>query len=285
MIQNFKHPYYGQTFHFATKHHKEKALKPIFAKIGMHCSTVKIDTDKFGTFSGEVERVGRIRETLRLKLNAAIEVLPKERLFIASEGSFGPHPFYPFIQSDHEALLFIDRTLEIEIYAEEISTLTNHAEIEIRPGDDYQNFLKQIRFPDHGVILILKGKKNVVYKNLQDIYCLDEIINKSYQSDASSKLTLLTDMRAHRNPTRMEVIKKAGEKLIHLLQSLCPKCQTPGFSITEAIPGLPCEDCQKPTQVHKALIWKCVKCDYKEQKDRADQVKSANASECDFCNP
>ena len=85
------HPFSGETVYFATKHSKEKVLSPQLAKIGMNCVRTEVDTDRFGTFSGEVERVGSVRETLRLKTAAATEAHPEARFFLASEGSFIPH--------------------------------------------------------------------------------------------------------------------------------------------------------------------------------------------------
>ena len=122
--------YGGEKVFFATKHSKETVLKPILAKLGLECIRLDVDTDRFGTFSGEVERVGSVRETLRLKTDAAAKLNPGARFFLASEGSFGPHPLIGFVSSDHEALLFIDTKLKTEIYVEEISTKTNFAEVD-----------------------------------------------------------------------------------------------------------------------------------------------------------
>ncbi|HEY1079210.1 MAG TPA: DUF6671 family protein, partial [Bdellovibrio sp.] len=71
----------------------------------MSLVTAKVDTDLLGTFSGEVERRGAVREVLRAKIELAIKDRPKNRLFLASEGSFGPHPHLGFVPSDMEALM------------------------------------------------------------------------------------------------------------------------------------------------------------------------------------
>ncbi len=62
------HPFHGKTFYFATKHGKEELLKPLLAELGMDCIAIPVNTDEFGTFSGEVERTGSVRETLRKKI-------------------------------------------------------------------------------------------------------------------------------------------------------------------------------------------------------------------------
>ena len=58
----------------------------------------------------------------------------------------------------------------------------------------------------------------------------------------------------------MNVIKKGGEKLIESLGSLYPSCQTPGFSLSKGIAGLPFEECGILTSITKNVIWNCVNC-------------------------
>lgn len=279
------HKYSGENVFFATKHLKEIALKPLLAQLDLNCIPIEVDTDQFGTFSGEVERTSGVRETLRLKIQAAIKMRPEARFFLASEGSFGPHPFIGFIPSDHEALLLFDKKLNIEIYVEEVSTKTNHAEIEFGPSDDLDGFLSQIGFPEHGIIVKPKGNSTKVFKNLKTLHEVQQAVLNSFQESSEPKIILLTDMRAHFNPTRMDVIKKAGEKLIESLCSFCPSCHAPGFSISRSVAGLCCEECGLPTSIAKDVIWSCVKCEYTEQKKRPDGLRSVSASNCDFCNP
>lgn len=249
------------------------------------CVRADVDTDQFGTFSGEVDRVGTVRETLRLKTSAAVEINPEGRFFLASEGSFGPHPLIGLAQSDHEALLFVDKKLEIEIYVEEVSTETNHAEIEFGPGDNLHAFLKQVGFPEHGLIVKPKGNASVVFKNLQTTDAVRNAINDSFHASSKEKVILSTDMRASYNPTRMKIIEKAGAKLVEAIISLCPDCHIPGFAISKGIRGLPCEKCGEPTRITKEVIWSCVKCSYTEQKERPDGLRTVPASDCEFCNP
>lgn len=285
MGKDNKHPFSGESVFFATKHSKEKVLAPILEKLGLKCISAEVDTDKFGTFSGEVDRVGGVRETLRLKTVAAAKVNPDARFLLASEGSFGPHPFIGFVQSDHEALLFVDRKLNIEIYVEEISTVTNHAEIEFGPRDDLHGFLKQIGFPGHGIIVKPKGNKDTVFKNLQTFHAVGQAIIDAFLVSTEPKVVLSTDMRANFNPTRMKVIEKVGLKLMESLNSFCPECKTPGFAISRGLPGLPCEECGEPSRVSKDVLWSCVKCSYSDQKARPDGMRTIPASDCEFCNP
>lgn len=188
----------------------------------MRCETVKIDTDEFGTFSGEVERLGSVKDTLRKKIEAVTSVMPNARFILASEGSFGPHPDIGFIQSDHEVLLFFDKLSGLEIFAEELSTDTNHNQIECQPCHDLQSFLECARFPSHGVIVKTKGSSPKIFKDLTDWHKLGQAIVDAFLLSSERKVILSTDMRASFNPTRMSVIHKAGEKLIKRLTSFCP---------------------------------------------------------------
>lgn len=285
MDKGNRHPFSGESVFFATKHSKEKVLTPLLEKIGLKCILADVDTDRFGTFSGEVERVGGVRETLRSKTSAAAKANPKARFLLASEGSFGPHPFIGFVQSDHEALLFVDRKRNTEIYVEEISTETNHTEIEFGPTDDLHDFLKKIGFPEHGLIVKPKGNTVCAFKNLQSLHSIGQAIIDAFQVSNERKVILSTDMRANFNPTRMKVIEKVGLKLIEALNSLCPECKTPGFAISRGVDGLPCEECGLPSRISKDVVWNCVKCDYTEQKPRPDGIVTIPASDCEFCNP
>lgn len=285
MGKDNKHPFDGETVYLGTKHDKSIALAPHFSKIGMRCETVDVDTDLFGTFTGEVERTSPVKDTLRKKVQAVFRQKPEARFVLASEGSFGPHPFIGFIQSDHEVLLFFDRNTGLEVFADELSTETNHHEIEFGPKDDLQGFLDRVRFPSHGIIVRPKGSSPQVFKGLTDWGKLGQAIIDCFLVSSEPKVILSTDMRASFNPTRMSVIGKAGEKLFARLTSFCPSCAMIGFGPTRGIRGLPCSDCGFPTQVVKEVVFACLGCQLEESHEREDGLKFANPAECDFCNP
>jgi len=93
-----------------------------------------------------------------------------------------------------------------------------------------------------------------------------------------------TDMRAHRCPQRMEGIKQATLDLINNCKSVCPKCNTPGFVITEVLKGLPCGECGLATDVAKETVRCCKKCSYSEIHPIENKT-SAEPGECQWCNP
>ena len=83
----------GRRLVIATKHGKEEVLSPILEReLGVHCIILPtFDSDLFGTFSGEVERLDDAMFTARLKCEKAMEIAQCD-LAISSEGSFGSHP-------------------------------------------------------------------------------------------------------------------------------------------------------------------------------------------------
>jgi hypothetical protein len=97
-------PYLGQRIVLTTKHEKSLAIAPPFQEIlGANVSECPFDTDLLGTFSGEVERVGSALDCVRNKCERGLDLLGGD-LGIASEGSFGPHPYVPFIPGGQEIL-------------------------------------------------------------------------------------------------------------------------------------------------------------------------------------
>ena len=285
MKTQLKHPYEGQVVYFGTKHSKEQAIQAVLSGLGMTCKSVPIDTDEFGTFSGEIERQGSVKDALRRKIQKTFEAVPGANLALASEGSFGPHPFIPLIQSDHEALMFVDRELNIEIYVDEISIGTNFTEIEFGPRDNLDSFLERANFPSHAVIVKPKSKSNVVFKGLGSFHAVGQAIIDAFMVSDEAKVILSTDMRACFNPTRMKAIEKLGEKLVKRLSAFCSQCNAIGFGAPKSIDGLPCEQCGLPTQRILALQYFCLKCNHSETVPREDGLLLSSAANCEFCNP
>jgi Zn finger protein HypA/HybF involved in hydrogenase expression len=83
----------------------------------------------------------------------------------------------------------------------------------------------------------------------------------------------------------MKNIEKATYNLLEKINSLCPKCSTPGFDIIQRIQGLPCEWCSTPTTLTKAAIYKCQKCGFSKEKLFPNGKEFANPAQCMYCNP
>ena len=83
----------------------------------------------------------------------------------------------------------------------------------------------------------------------------------------------------------MKVIELATNKLINQINSLCPICQMPGFGITAAKEGLPCEICNYPTGSKISYIYSCQKCGYLEEEKYPKGKKTEDPMYCAICNP
>lgn len=275
----------GRKVVIATKHKKEEVIAPILEnELGLVCIVPKgLDTDKLGTFSGEVEREDDPITTLRKKCLMAIEASGID-VAIANEGSFGGHPTVFFAHADDELVMLVDKENGIEIIERELSLDTNFNGAEIKSVDKLIEFANRIGFPSHGIIL--KKEKNnhsVIIKVNRSIEELVE--NYNLIKNADNLAYAETDMRAMYNPTRMKVIAKATERLVIKIKSLCPKCNTPGFGVVEAMKGLPCEMCGLPTRSTLKHIYRCQKCNYQIENEFPFDKRVENPQFCDYCNP
>ena len=269
----------------ATKHQKENVIAPILEKeLGLSCFTdITFDTDTLGTFTGEVERELDPISTAREKCLRAMK-LNNCDLGIASEGSFGPHPSMFFISADDEFLIFIDALNNIEVIVRELSTSTNFNGREIQSQKELIAFAKDVGFPEHGLILRKSKNENTeIYKGITDI----ENLKKSFEQLHAKYNSVYaeTDMRAMYNPTRMDVIKKATEKLTQKIKSTCPQCQMPGFGITDAKKGLECSLCGSPTNSTLSYIYVCQHCQFTKEEMFPNKKTTEDPMYCDQCNP
>ena len=269
----------------ATKHKKETVIAPLFEQsLGVFpFIDEEFDTDQLGTFTGEINRELGPIETLRKKCLLAMEK-NKCDLGIASEGSFGAHPSYFFLNADDEFLIFIDKINKLEIIVRELSTDTNIGGQEISTMHHLIDFAKQVQFPSHG--LIIRKSKEDYSKIEKGIHSWEELkkVFNDFLIDRKS-VYVETDMRAHFNPTRMNVIEKAAKKLLEKILSECPKCFTPGFGATDVKPGLPCQQCAFPTKSTLSFVYQCAKCAHQVEEKYPHDKTTEDPMHCDVCNP
>jgi sulfur carrier protein ThiS len=273
----------------ATMHQKEQVIAPILEQeLGIKVIVpVDFNTDIFGTFSREIKRAGNQIEAARFKAEKALEITG-EKIAIASEGSFAPHPHLPYISSNKEIVIFVDQELDLEIIGEEFSIETNHNHQVVENLESAFDFAKQVGFPQHALIVMLNENpkdSSEVFKGINTEEKLLEAINLTLKKSPTGRIHIETDMRAMYNPTRMKNIEKATQNLISKIKSCCPKCSQPGFEITQRIQGLPCAMCSAPTLLTKAVIYQCKKCGFKEERLFPDGIELADPAQCMYCNP
>jgi len=281
-----KSSYYGSCFIITTKHAKSEAIiQPFWDILGASVIEYTVDTDMLGTFSGEVERQGTALECAKRKCEWSLETLgSKAEYFIASEGSFGPHPLIPFMPCDHEILYFIDKKRGFHLHLSLLSKKTNYQMQEIDSLEELQLFASQAKFPSHALILRPMHIDNpVIFKGLDKEESLEYAFKECRK--LSNKLWVGTDMRAHMNPLRMNVINELARNLATRLKAQCPSCAIPGWGQIRIEKGLECGCCGLKTQMVKHEIFGCTKCEYKEIKERSDGIKHAGPGQCQYCNP
>jgi hypothetical protein len=269
----------------ATKHRKEQVIAPWVEKTlgALPFVANDLDTDMLGTFSGEVAREHDPITTLRLKCKLAMEKHQCD-LAIASEGSFGPHPTYGFIPADDEWVMLLDTKNNLEIVARELNTQTNFAGQEINSETALLEFAARVQFPSHALIVRKEaGSLLGLKKGIDSWSVLLEAFNSLQKTHGS--VYAETDMRAMFNPTRMNVIEIATQKLMQKVQRTCSACGTPGFDVTRVNSGLPCSLCGLPTASTLSFTYTCNRCAHEEEQIFPHQKQTEDPMYCSHCNP
>jgi hypothetical protein len=274
----------GRKMVIATMHGKEQVIAPAVASALEVFPFVPkgLDTDQFGTFTGEIERKYSPLETARIKCEAAMNLTDCD-MAIASEGSFGPHPLLFFAACNEEWVLLVDRKNRIEITGRKLSTDTNYDYRICYNVTDLLDFAAKSCFPKHGLIL-RKSKSNsdLIFKGIIE---QEELIEKfMFIYEKYGQVFVETDMRALYNPKRMQVIAEATSDLVDKATSFCKKCRMPGFGITASNPGLICSLCGMPTKSILSHIWSCNNCGHSEEKISLHKT-AEDPMYCDICNP
>lgn len=268
-------------------HKKESVISPVLeAHLGVTTVVMEnFNTDKFGTFSGEICRNGSQLEAARQKAYAAM-FTTRSDLAISSEGSFGSHPYVPFVQSNHELVLLVDKKNGLEILGQCRTSETNINGRYVRSVEETLAFAREVGFPGHGVIVRKnQNGKYGIHKNIDTEEHLISIVKKLLGGLFTKRVYLETDMRAHKNPTRMKAIEQAMLDLIKNIQSICPKCETPGFVVTKIDSGLKCSSCLQPTNLPIKEIFICKKCTYTYAEPIKKYGELADPMYCGNCNP
>jgi len=280
-----RHYFEGRKLVIATKHAKEKVIAPrLTHAFQLDCFVSdKIDTDLLGTFTGEVERVLSAYESAKRKCNWAMDVM-HANLAIASEGSFGPHPSFPFMAAHEEMLLLIDRKNNWEFLVKSLTTDTNFYSLQVETLEQLEPLVQRVQFPSHALI-VKKASHDATHccKGIQSSNDLQRTVQHFIDTYGSCQVE--TDMRAMYNPTRMHMISELTDKLINQMRQTCPACSTPGFRITDIERGLPCALCGSPTRGIAHEIFSCQACSYSDNRKRPDAPEKEDSMYCDFCNP
>jgi hypothetical protein len=231
----------------ATMHRKELVIAPKVASALRVLPFVPsgLDTDQFGTFSGEIARKVDVLATARRKCEVAMDLAGVD-LAIASEGSFGMA--YTAVPVDEEIVMLVDRKHGLEVVEKTISHQTNFSAQLCRTTAELMAFAAHAAFPTHA--LILRNQANSAEKIFKGI---------ADRADLLTKFSMLVDTYGH-------------------------KCNAPGFGITDCKLGLPCKQCGQPTRAVSMYILSCAKCGDSRQESNRDKTFE-DPMFCDRCNP
>lgn len=273
----------------ATMHGKERVIAPILRE-ALDLDVVLaagLDTDTFGTFTREIDRPGTQVETVRLKARAGLGMDPAAGIGIASEGSFFAHPHIPFVPVAREIVMLLERHGGLEIAGIDEGIETNFGHVVATGIEAAMAFAEASGFPAHGLVVMAckdgqPAPHLLARKDMDSAGSLADAIGQAIRLSGAAHVE--TDMRAHRNPTRMAAIARATHDLVQRLRSRCPVCERPGFAAVGRVPGLPCRACGAPTRQVMATRMGCGRCGHEVIEERLD-ASSADPATCDVCNP
>lgn len=273
----------GRTLLIATMHGKQQVIAPILEReLGVQCITPRgYDTDRFGSFSGEVKRRDTSLNTARDKALGAL-AHSGGTLAVASEGSFGPHPSYFILPADEETVCLVDTKYDLFITGWHLTEKTNFASRAITSLHDLEAFCAEAGYPQHRIILQAPGTGLPPFKE----YATHEALRQKTAEWLGQGISLSaeTDMRAMNNPTRLAAIGAATRDLVRNILSACPACDLPGFSVSEVIRGVPCGRCGFPTRSVRAHRLTCRKCGHRATREVSERPVE-DPMYCDLCNP
>jgi hypothetical protein len=266
-----------------TKHGKESVIKPIFEQNPtLDIQHIYFDTDTLGTFSGEIARTLSPLEAVRQKCLWALEN-SSVRMAIATEGSFGPHPYLLGLPLHVELVMLRDSHTQKE-WVEHLQTIeTNFHADTLLAVNDLVNFAERINFGING-ILLSAHKTGPTF--LKDAKTMTELIHQFNEIKKEHKSVYAqTDMRAHRNEKRMEKIQLLANRLNTRLGTPCPSCHNAGFKMTRITKGAPCSACNRSTDLPLFEIHSCQFCSYSAQIPSSQFEMQVDPQFCNYCNP
>ena len=276
-------PYGGRSAALATRHAKDTAIAPILRDvIGLEIVVIDIDTDAFGTFTGDIPRTDTPLNTAIAKARAGM-VASGYPIGIASEGTIGPDPFMPFVTSDIETIAFVDDERGIVVSETTRTTDTVAVRETVTLDTDMRPVLARADFPHHGLIVRpTNPQARPIITGITDYTVLETAIRECAADHGSAVVE--SDLRACFSPSRMRAIGECATRLAHRLATPCPECASPGWGRIEPTRGLPCSACG--TFVDTAIradVFGCPACPALVEVPRSDQAVEPRW--CPSCNP
>lgn len=271
-----------QIIAFGTQHDKARLVAPFFSAVPeVTLSEIAIDTDQFGTFSGDIPRVLSPQECALQKAKLAATAAGS-RYGLGSEGSIGAHPAMPFITSDVEHLVLWDEQEHVALtenvlgpIATVTGTYSSWEECHLAfSGHTFEGHLLISRSPDH---------PSVVVKGIRSEEELREAFLECQAESKDQLVTVESDLRAMCSLSRQNNISAVAEKLAARLSRSCPSCHRWGWGREKNLYGSPCSECGT-VSLH-ALREKVLVCEYCQYEHTQESFATCSPSQCSACNP
>ncbi|WP_375481298.1 DUF6671 family protein [uncultured Mycobacterium sp.] len=277
-------PYAGALVVMGTMHGKEKQVAQAFQDVlGARVVAPRgLDTDQFGTFTGDVDRRLSPIETARAKARLAMTSTGCS-YGIASEATYSTQ--YAVLAVHEEILLFIDDVLDIEVVEGVNTPGAPGSPQTVRSASEAVDAARTFGFPEQGAAVktMVCGNIRVFGKGLTDSGALAGTVEAALHASDTGEACVEPDLRAHHNPSRREVLTRLADRLAHRLATRCPACASPGYGKVAVSTGLPCAACGFPTSLIAADIHGCPACEYRRSIPRA--CATAEPRWCENCNP
>lgn len=277
---NFSYTLESEHILVASMHHKHKAIIPVidtyFKNITWSIAE-HLDTDQFGTFSGERERPTDMLGTLSLKISSAFALYPDSMVAIWTEWSFVS--IFPWVIRSTEYIMLIDKRFWFIFSTCYISIFNGAGSFCATTWDEAEEYIRwSFQFPEEGCIiypavasskifhLFANTRTSWITKWITSIESAKDAFVKASKLSWNKKVMIEPDFRANFCPKRMQNIASWTQQLVNQILSQCPSCYLPWWSKVSYEWSACCHHCWSPTHYPTHELRWCIKCDYKERK-------------------
>lgn len=268
----------------ATKHGKLAQIAPWFEQLReFELLLAEIDTDRFGTFSGEIPRTLSPRDAAIAKARAGAEAVGCD-FGLASEGSIGPHPQFPWVNADHEVLALVCLSRDFSVVESFVSTEIFAKAESVFGREQLAGIGERFDLPNHAAIVAWQfGNQVDVRKGITDSAEIEGLLAKLLEQGAT-EIKVESDLRAMHSPSRQRNIEQCAQRLVARIASRCPQCNEIGWGRIGFEYGLPCADCFEivDSAAHSERFG-CVVCEHTETISLG--LETIDAARCNYCNP
>ncbi len=276
-------PYAGAQMVIGTMHGKQHQVGPAFAALlgAEVIAPTGLDTDRFGTFTGDVERSLPAAATAAAKAREAM-VATGIPYGLASEASYNTR--YGAFPVHEEILIFLDEIRGIEVLECDVGADETGCTQRVVTQDAAHTAARSFGFPHQGATVrtVDVAGVRVFGRGLTDLAGLSHAVRTALDS-GTGPVWVGPDHRAHHNPSRRAVLRRLAGRLARRLATACPGCHSPGYGAVGERAGLPCRVCGTPTDLALGDVHGCPGCTHTTFVRRTETT--ADPGWCPMCNP